>query len=96
MSELGIAFLTGLICSGILFTFTVFWQNDIYLAIVTSLSLIAVIFFAAGVGVLVPLTLKRMGLDPALATGPFITTTNDILGLLIYLGIATMFLFEIP
>ena len=88
--ELGVAFLTGLTCSSVLFLTTMIWQKDIDLAIVVSLSLMAVILFSAGVGVIVPLTLKRFGMDPALATGPFITTTNDILGLMIYLGIATI------
>ena len=67
-------------------------QQNIKLALVVSLSLMAVVFLAAFVGVLVPLVLKKFGLDPALATGPFITTTNDIIGLLIYLGIAAIFL----
>jgi magnesium transporter len=40
----------------------------------------------------VPMLLKRMNIDPALATGPFITMSNDILGILIYLGIATLLL----
>ncbi|MDP8238989.1 MAG: magnesium transporter [Candidatus Hatepunaea meridiana] len=90
--ELGVAFLSGLCCSVILFSITWFWQQNIILALVVSLSVMAVIFLAAIVGVLIPLVLKKYGLDPALATGPFITTANDIFGLLIYLGIALLFL----
>jgi len=52
-----------------------------------SLALIAVIIFAALFGTFVPLTLDRFKIDPALATGPFITTANDIIGLIIYFGI---------
>jgi magnesium transporter len=43
-------------------------------------------------GALIPLMLKKARIDPALATGPFITTLNDLLGILIYLGLATIFL----
>jgi magnesium transporter len=49
-----------------------------------SLALIAVILLAAIVGTSVPLALDRLKIDPALATGPFITTSNDLLGLLMY------------
>ena len=49
-----------------------------------SISLLSVIVFAALFGTLIPLTLEKYKIDPALATGPFITTVNDILGLYIY------------
>ena len=52
--------------------------------LVSSLSLLSVIVFAALFGTLTPLTLEKYKIDPALATGPFITTVNDILGLYIY------------
>ena len=54
------------------------------LSITVSISLLAVIVFAALFGTFIPLTLKKYKIDPALATGPFITTTNDVLGLFIY------------
>jgi len=47
---------------------------------------------AAFVGASIPVLLKKINIDPAIATGPFITTSNDVLGLLIYLGLITMFL----
>jgi magnesium transporter len=50
----------------------------------------AVILFAAVLGTLIPLVLHRMKIDPALATGPFITTLNDIIGLFLYLMIGRM------
>jgi magnesium transporter len=49
-----------------------------------------VIVFASISGTYIPLTLNRFGIDPALATGPFITTTNDIVGLIIYFGVGHM------
>ena len=54
------------------------------LSVTISLSLLAVIVFAALFGTFVPLMLDKYKIDPALATGPFITTVNDILGLFIY------------
>lgn len=55
-----------------------------------SLSLFAVVIFASIFGTLVPLTLERFKIDPAIATGPFITITNDIIGMLIYMSISYM------
>ena len=66
--------------------------GDMSLALVLALSMLLVIIFAATVGTGIPLLLHRLGADPAVATGPFITTANDIFGLLIYLGLATLFL----
>lgn len=90
--ELAIAILTGLICGIALFGITYLWQGNLSFALVVSSALLIVIVFAAIVGAVVPLVLKAIGLDPALATGPFITTTNDIFGLFIYLGIAGLIL----
>jgi len=82
--ELGVALLNGLICSLIIFGATILLQYSILLCITVSISLLSVIVFAALFGTFVPLTLERYKIDPALATGPFITTINDILGLYIY------------
>jgi magnesium transporter len=54
------------------------------LCLTVSIALIAVIIFAAIFGTMVPLVLDRYKIDPALATGPFVTTANDIFGLIIY------------
>jgi magnesium transporter len=59
-----------------------------------SISLFIVIIFASLFGSVIPMILYRFKIDPALATGPFITTMNDIIGLLIYLAVGSMF-FEI-
>jgi magnesium transporter len=63
-------------------------NNDSFLTYTVSLSLFTVVVFASAFGALVPLILHKYKIDPALATGPFITTTNDILGLLTYLFLA--------
>ena len=54
------------------------------LSLTVSISLLVVIVFAALFGTFVPLALEKYKIDPALATGPFITTANDVLGLFIY------------
>ena len=82
--ELGVALLNGLICSLIIFGATILLQYSTLLCITVSISLFSVIVFAALFGTFVPLTLEKYKFDPALATGPFITTINDILGLYIY------------
>jgi len=88
MKEFGVALLNGLICSIIIFITTIQIGYSKDLSIAVSLSLIAVIIFAALFGTFIPLTLKKYNIDPALATGPFITTINDIFGLIIYFIIA--------
>ncbi|MDY5813410.1 MAG: magnesium transporter [Bacteroides sp.] len=55
-----------------------------------SLSLFAVVMFASIFGTLVPMTLERFKIDPAIATGPFISITNDIIGMMLYMGITTL------
>ncbi|MNR68342.1 Magnesium transporter MgtE [compost metagenome] len=54
--------------------------------------MLVVILFAATLGVLVPLFLHQKKIDPAIATGPFITTTNDVFGIMIYFWIARLIL----
>ena len=92
LRELGVALLTGFVCSLGSLLLSWWWQADIRLALALSISLYAIIVIAAIIGVIVPFGLKKLGLDPALATGPFITTTNDIIGLMIYLWVATYLL----
>jgi len=79
-----VALLNGLILSGILFLYNYFISKNLALTFTVSSSLFVVIIFAALFGTLIPLLLNRMKIDPALATGPFITTMNDIMGLFIY------------
>lgn len=84
VKELMVALLNGLILSGILFIYNFFISKNLALTFTVSSSLFSVIIFAALFGTLIPLFLNRMKIDPALATGPFITTLNDIMGLFIY------------
>lgn len=65
--------------------------HPVHLAITAGLSLMAIVLLSTVIGTVVPILLHRVGIDPALATGPFITTLNDILGLTVYFLIATFF-----
>lgn len=65
---------------------------DYIIGITVSIALISVIVIASLIGTFVPITLNKYGIDPALATGPFITTSNDIFGILIYFSIAKVIL----
>lgn len=84
LKELGVALLNGIICSSIILIAAYMLGYGILLSTTVSIALLSVIIFAALFGTFVPLTLDKYKIDPALATGPFITTVNDVLGLFIY------------
>jgi magnesium transporter len=84
MKEFLVATFNGLILASLLFAYNIIFSGSLALTYTVSISLFVVIIFAALFGTVIPLLLNRLKLDPALATGPFITTTNDIMGLLIY------------
>lgn len=87
--ELLVGLLNGLICSSLIFGIgSVF--GTLNLGLVVSISLFVVIIFASVMGTLIPLILDKYDIDPALATGPFITTLNDVLGLFIYFTVAML------
>jgi len=92
IKEMLLALLNGIILAAILLLFTWFWKGDFLTALAISLSLIAVIVVAGFIGTFTPLFLDKRGIDPAIATGPFITTSNDIFGILIYFWIARLVL----
>lgn len=85
--EMLVGILNGLVCSVLIFGYTFVFQESLNLAITVSVALLSVIFFAGIFGTLIPLMLHKYKIDPALATGPFITTTNDIFGIFIYFTI---------
>ncbi|MEC9209062.1 MAG: magnesium transporter [Bacteroidota bacterium] len=87
VKELGVGLLNGIICSLIILGAAFGLGYGTGLSLTVSISLLAVIIFAALFGTFIPLTLKKYNIDPALATGPFITTINDVLGLFIYFWI---------
>ena len=92
IKELGVALVNGIICSSIIYIAAFLLGYGVWLSATVSIALLTVIIFAALFGTFVPLTLDKYKIDPALATGPFITTVNDVLGLFIYFLIGQMIL----
>lgn len=92
VKEVLLATLNGFILAVVLLLFTWVWKGNLPTAFAISISLIAVIIVAGIIGTFTPLFLHKRGIDPAIATGPFITTSNDIFGILIYFWIAKLVL----
>lgn len=88
--EMLLATLNGIALAIILFVVVWFWKDSFQSALAISVSLIVVIIVAGIIGTFIPLFLNKRGIDPAIATGPFITTSNDIFGILIYFMIAKL------
>ncbi|OGU62159.1 MAG: magnesium transporter, partial [Ignavibacteria bacterium RBG_13_36_8] len=92
LKEFRVAMLNGFICASVLFVTTHFlFKVDWSFSLVLSSSLIIIMTFATIIGATIPVIFKRFGVDPAIATGPIVATTNDIFGLLIYLSLVTLF-----
>lgn len=92
LKEMLLAALNGVILAIFLFLFVWIYIGELDKALAISVSLVAVIIIAGLIGTFVPLFLDKRGIDPAIATGPFITTSNDILGILLYFWIAKLIL----
>jgi len=87
--EISVAFLNGIVLAAIVFAYG-YVMESLPLAITISVALMTVIIVASVLGTFIPLTLNRFKVDPALATGPFITTLNDITGIFIYFMIGRL------
>ena len=90
--EMLLATLNGIILAIVLFLFVWAYTQEVDKALAISVSLVIVVIIAGLIGTFVPLFLNKRNIDPAIATGPFITTSNDILGILLYFWIAKMIL----
>lgn len=92
LKETLLSILNGVILAILLFLFIYFWKGDTNIALALSVALVAVVIVAGIIGTFIPLFLNKRGIDPAIATGPFITTSNDIFGILIYFMVAKLIL----
>ena len=90
LKEFGVGLINGLICASLILGFNLLLHVSFELSMTVSLALLSVILFASIFGTSVPLILKKMNFDPALATGPFITTVNDILAMFLYFSIGML------
>jgi magnesium transporter len=93
LKEISLSLLNGLILAGVLLLGTHFLLGvDSVIGMIVTIALVSVIVIASLIGTFVPLLLHKINIDPALATGPFITTSNDICGIMIYFTIAKLIL----
>ena len=91
--ELGVGIINALTISLLVFVYNCFRLEPTNVTtIAVSLSLFSVVIFASVFGTFVPLTLEKLKIDPALATGPFISISNDIIGMLIYMLVSSALL----
>ena len=91
LKEMVVASINGVILGAVLFIIVMVWRQEVALAALLLCSLLSVILVAAFIGASVPLVLEKWNIDPAIATGPFITVSNDIIGLAIYLSMANFY-----
>lgn len=92
VKELLVAVLNGMVLGTVLFLVVLLWRGEMALGLLLWASLMIVILVAAFIGASVPLLFQRWRIDPGIATGPFITVLNDIVGLTIYLSLARAYL----
>lgn len=90
--EAGTGIISGVICGVVVIGLVYFWQGDLLIGLLVGVAIMSSIFVATIAGSFIPLLIHRMNIDPAVASGPFITTLNDLISILIYLGLATVFL----
>jgi magnesium transporter len=94
LGEMEVAGIVGLISGLVLAGIAYLWQGQAVLGFIVGISLALSMVVAAVIGSFVPLIIDRFGVDPALASGPFITTLMDVCSMLIYFGLATFILYR--
>ena len=87
-----VGIIIGITCAIVIAIIAYFWQGSLILGFIVGGSLLATLIIGTIAGTIIPLILHKLKMDPAIASGPLITTINDILSLLIYFGIATKFI----
>lgn len=92
LKEMRVGVIVGVVCGLVLALIAYFWQGSVILGAVVGVSLAGSMIVAAALGSLLPLLINRVGVDPALASGPFITTMIDVTSMLIYFGVASVLL----
>ena len=92
LREGGTGIITGATCATLISIVIFLWQGDLYLGFLVGISILSTIIVATLAGTLVPLLMHKIKIDPAVASGPFITTISDLISILIYFGMATIFM----
>ena len=92
IKEIGLSLINGLTLAILLIIFGQIINQDLTLSLTIALSMMSVIIVAALIGTFTPIILNKKGIDPAIATGPFLTTSNDIFGIFLFFYIAKIIL----
>lgn len=92
LRELSVGVIIGVTCGVLISVIALVWQGNFILGLVVGSSLLLTLIIGTLAGTIIPLILYRLNIDPAIASGPLITTLNDIFSLVTYFGIATMFI----
>ncbi|MCT4632880.1 MAG: magnesium transporter [Firmicutes bacterium] len=95
IQEISVGFFVGLICSAIVGIASFYLKGEMLLSVIVALAMWANMLTATFIGTIVPLIFKKIGVDPAVASAPFITTTVDITGLTIYFTLATVMIVKL-
>lgn len=90
--EAGTGLINGFVCGSLVMGIVYIWKGDIFLGLLVGVSILSTLIVATIAGSFVPLLMHKFKIDPAVASGPFITTINDIISILIYFGMATLFM----
>jgi magnesium transporter len=90
--ELAVGLLNGIVFSTVIALIAIFWYDDVPLGLVMAAAVLLNLLAGALAGALVPVVLKRMSIDPALAGGVVLTTVTDVIGILAFIGLATFLL----
>jgi len=92
LKEIRVGGIIAATCAVFIMIVATIWSGEMTIGLAIGAAMFCAIIAAATLGVVVPVSLERMGKDPAIASGPVITTSNDAIGLLIYLGLASLLL----
>ena len=95
LREAGTGLMTGFMCAVFVVGLIYIWKQEFLLGLLVGAAILVSIFVATISGSFIPLFMHKMKVDPAVASGPFITTLNDLISTLIYLGLATMFISDL-
>jgi magnesium transporter len=92
LKEVGLSMINGIALGVLVILFGVIMNYDLNFSLTIAVSMLCVIIVAALIGTFVPIILDKKGIDPAIATGPFITTSNDIFGIFLFFYLAKLIL----
>lgn len=92
VKEVGLSLISGCVLGILVIIFGIFTKLDLLFSFTIAISMLSVIIVAALIGTFVPIILHKRGIDPAIATGPFITTSNDIFGIFLFFYLSKVIL----